>query len=511
MRRLLIVMVAALVVGALHGCLEDVEQVPLDLPDYIPIPTGLSATVYDQRVALSWNPSEGVERYRVYRRAGEGGDLLPVGETADTLYSDRDVINGQPYYYSVAAIEEGLAGTRSDEIRVVPSPYSLLINGGVGYTSSVTVSLALNAPPTTSVMKVSNDADLADAVWEGYSNSKAWNITDGDGVKNVYAMFRDGSGAESPVVGASITLDTYTAVTAVTITPAQAEYSPGSTVLFSMNVADDETGGTSWIRLEGYPENINLYDNGRGGDGTELDGVYEADFQFPTSLRGTNLVVVGNFIDRAGNEAAPFEADDRISFTDPPDPVVLLGADDSTTSSITMRWIASEEEHFRSYRIYRRTSPGVTDNPVFLVQELGNRQQTRYPDGELKEAQTYYYRVFVVNDLEETAGSNERAASTFDALPQPVVLDSLTSVGNNRVTLTWSMNGNTDFAEYRLYRDTAPGVTTSSLLVDTISDREVTFYDDTGIDLTSNDYYYRIYVFDSGGNNSRSNEVSTAD
>jgi fibronectin type 3 domain-containing protein len=512
MRRLLIVMAMVLAAGTFHSCFEDVEQAPLELPvDGIPVPTGLSATVYDQRVTLAWNPTAGAAGYRVYRRAGETDGLSRVAETTDTQYSDTGVMNGQTYYYSVSAVKGGVEGGRSDELRAVPSPYSLLINGGRAYTGSISVSLALNAPTTTSMMKISNAADLADAVWEGHSVSKEWEITEGDGAKTVYALFQDGSGAQSPVVSASITLDTYASVTAVTVVPSGAEHVPGSTVLFSLNVADDETGGTAWIRVEGYDDDISLYDNGKGGDGTAIDGVYEADFQFPASLRGTDLVVTGNFIDRVGNEAPAFEAADRISFTDPPEPVVLLGADDSTTSSITIRWIASEEEHFRSYRIYRRTLPGVTENPEFLVQELANRQQTRYPDGELKEARTYYYRIFVVNDLEETAGSNEIAASTFDAIPQPVVLDTLTSVDVNRVTLTWSPNLDTDFAEYRIYRDTAPGVTIASDHISTIGNREIAYYDDTGIDLASHDYYYRIYVFDIGGNSSRSNEVTTAE
>ena len=41
-------------------------------------------------------------------------------------------------------------------------------------------------------------------------------------------------------------------------------------------------------------------------------------------------------------------------------------------------------------------------------------------------------------------------------------------------------------------------------------DRERTYYDDTGLDLAGNNYYYRIYVYDAGGKNSRSNEVTTA-
>ena len=131
------------------------------------------------------------------------------------------------------------------------------------------------------------------------------------------------------------------------------------------------------------------------------------------------------------------------------------------------------------------------------------------PDGSLTEGSTYYYRLYVVNDLDECAGSNTLTAHTYDAIPEPVVLDELSAVGNDRVTLTWSENQNTDFEEYRIYRSTEPGVTESSYLVDTIDNREITFYDDSGLDLGSNTYYYRIFVVDKSRKISRSNEVSS--
>ena len=55
----------------------------------------------------------------------------------------------------------------------------------------------------------------------------------------------------------------------------------------------------------------------------------------------------------------------------------------------------------------------------------------------------------------------------------------------------------------------APGVTESSNLVTTITSRETTWFDDTGLDTGTNLYYYRVMVYDRGGQSSRSNEVST--
>ena len=167
-------------------------------------------------------------------------------------------------------------------------------------------------------------------------------------------------------------------------------------------------------------------------------------------------------------------------------------------------------DSFSYYRIYRDTRTGVTDDPSLFVQSLDLRSQTTYADTELDQGVTYFYRIFVVNDLGESAGSNEIAASTYDAIPVPVTLSDPSAVGTDRLTLDWTMNSDSDFSEYRIFRATSPGVTASSYLVTVITDREITWFDDTGIDNGSNSYYYRILVFDLGGNSSRSNEVTTA-
>jgi fibronectin type 3 domain-containing protein len=357
-------------------------------------------------------------------------------------------------------------------------------------------------------MMVANESGFG-GVWETYRFSREWSIPEGDGAKTVYARFRDANGSESPSVSDAIELDTYAAIDDISLSPQPYVYEPGATVHIGMSVAGNEPSGEARIAIEGYAAEIRLTDDGRGGDPTASDGVYELDFTFPSDARGTDLAVVGSFTDRAGNDAQPFEAAFTVDFTDIPDPVQLVGVQDSTTDGITIRWTASNDEHFSRYAVYRDTEPGVDEDPLLLVEELFDRGRTVFPDGGLTEGETYYYRIFVVNDLEESSGSNELAASTADRYPDPVLLDTLSSIGSDRVTLTWSENPNTDFDEYRIYRSISPGVDLTATLVATINERQRTFYDDTGLDMGSFTYYYRVYVFDRSGKYTRSNEVTT--
>jgi len=498
--------------GIQAGCFESVTEAPLELAESdIAPPQGLNARVADGTVTIDWRPVEGARRYRVYRSVDGTDRIERVAETSDTAYVDTDVQNGRLYFYAVSSVStKNLEGARSVEIAASPAIYAIVINGGTVVTGSRAVTLTLTAPETTAYMRISSDEAVSSAEWESYMRTRTWPLDEPDGAKILYAQFMDGSGAFSPVVSSSIVLDRYAMIESIGISPVPRLYQPGATAHFRMRVEGDEGGGKASASFENYGGSVDLYDNGHGGDAAVGDGVYEADFVFPESIRGIDLAVTGSFVDVAGNEAPPFECPDKISFTDPPSAVQLIGASDSSLASITIRWTASTDAYFQSYRIYRSTSPGVTESASQFVRELFNVAQTSYPDGSLKEGTRYYYRIFVANDLNEAAGSNEISANTFDAVPNPVVLDEPSSVGTNRLTLTWSVNGATDFREYRVYRSMQPGVTTASTLVATIADREKTYYDDTGLDLVGNNYYYRTYVYDAGGKNSRSNEVTTA-
>jgi fibronectin type 3 domain-containing protein len=509
-----VLLVLIFFLSAVSGCLNDIEKVPLDIPDEdIEAPQRIEIVVNDGEIALSWGVVVNAASYKVYRSRFAEEEV--IAETQDTFYVDNNIINGNEYYYSVASVgNSGLEGDKTDWVLAVPSIYSLSINNGVPYTNSVNVNILLTAPESTRFMKISNDSTFSEENWESFRTSRNWELEQIDGEKHIYAVFQDANGNQSSPVRTFIILDTYSGITNISITPDISFYGIGEMIHFVMHVEGDEAGGEASILIEGYTEIVKLYDNQMSGDNLALDGVYERDFYPPVNLRGIDLLVHGRFTDRAGNMAPDFESEEKISFQDPPLPIQLLGVSDSTTTSITLKWVASVDENFEFYRVYRDTDSHNSvdfENALFIVDELSNQAQTSYQDNNLMEGEKYYYRVYVINDLDESAGSNEISGYTYDAFPEPVVLDTLSSVGIDRVTLTWSQNQDSDFLEYRIYRSISPGVTSSqSDLVTTISQRETRWYDDLGLDLITENCYYRVYVYDMGNRFSRSNEVTTA-
>jgi fibronectin type 3 domain-containing protein len=97
------------------------EAMATTLPAPPPAPTGLSATVGNRIVHLTWNESEGATSYEVFRSTTSGGpyNRLIYG-LGNTTYDDTTVANGVTYYYVVQAANSGGAGESSEEITVVP-------------------------------------------------------------------------------------------------------------------------------------------------------------------------------------------------------------------------------------------------------------------------------------------------------------------------------------------------------------------------------------------------------
>jgi hypothetical protein len=91
----------------------------------------------------------------------------------------------------------------------VPPTGGVAINGGAAVTNVISVTLTLSAVDSgsgVSQMRFSNDASTWSA-WEPYVTTRTgWNLTSGDGLKTVYAQFRDGAGNASANYSDTITL-----------------------------------------------------------------------------------------------------------------------------------------------------------------------------------------------------------------------------------------------------------------------------------------------------------------
>jgi fibronectin type 3 domain-containing protein len=185
-----------------------------------------------------------------------------------------------------------------------------------------------------------------------------------------------------------------------------------------------------------------------------------------------------------------------------------------TGSSVTLSWSQSAESDFASYKIYRdnvapQTGKQAVNESDTLVATITDKFQTSFTDTGLNPTTTYYYKVYTYNTSGLSAWSNEVSATTLNVPPQSVTLNTPTGITEASLTLSWNQNSDSDFASYKVYRSTSPGVTTSSTLAATITNISTVTYQDTGL-LDNTTYYYKVFVFDQGGLSTGSNEVSAA-
>jgi len=98
-----------------------------------------------------------------------------------------------------------------------PTGTSIVIAGGAVTTSTTAVTLTLAATGATQMM-VANDAAFTGGAFETYATSKSWTLTTGNGVKTVYAKFRDAAGNVSVAVSDTITHSSGATVTTPVVT-----------------------------------------------------------------------------------------------------------------------------------------------------------------------------------------------------------------------------------------------------------------------------------------------------
>ncbi len=85
----------------------------------IPAPDSLSIKCSGNKIKLKWKKVSADEVFRIYRRSEHFNQLLPVGEVNQSEFTDKGIVSGQIYYYSVQSITEKGQSKFSKELSCV--------------------------------------------------------------------------------------------------------------------------------------------------------------------------------------------------------------------------------------------------------------------------------------------------------------------------------------------------------------------------------------------------------
>ena len=214
------------------------------------------------------------------------------------------------------------------------------------------------------------------------------------------------------------------------------------------------------------------------------------------------VIVADDFGATATSNVVSATTPDRL-----PTPVDLTTPSSVGETSVLLSWSVNEDLDFERYELRRAGTAGVSETSS-LIASVTDSDATIYLDTGLVENTEYFYRVFVVDRGGKRSGSGEVRILTANADPAAVVLAAPSEqlgAQTPSVTLSWGRSSAHDFERYRVFRDTAPGVSTASTAVRAILDPSILSF--TERDLEDNTrYYYRVFVEDDAGGSTGSNE-----
>ncbi|MEW6203079.1 MAG: fibronectin type III domain-containing protein [bacterium] len=191
----------------------------------------------------------------------------------------------------------------------------------------------------------------------------------------------------------------------------------------------------------------------------------------------------------------------------PPAAVTLSAPSGATTISLDLSWTQNADTDFASYKVYYSTSSGVSQSST-LAETITSYPATTSTVTGLSAGITYYFVVYVCDTGGLCTASNEVSGAT-DQFPAAVTLSTPTGATTTSLDLSWTQNTDTDFTSYKIYYDTSSGITESSQFTTTIISQSTTSTTLTGLSAGTT-YYFKVYVCDTGGLCTGSNEVSGA-
>ncbi len=147
-------------------------------------------------------------------------------ETLSIAYTDNE--DGTDTGSATLALKSvALSGDDTQSSPNYPQDPSISIDQGNEITTTQTVTLSLGVSGA-SEMLVSEDPTFANSVWEPYVSSKSFTLSEGDGVKTVYAKFANSGGFTSVVVSDTIELASDLLVIPPSEPPANEPVDPGT-------------------------------------------------------------------------------------------------------------------------------------------------------------------------------------------------------------------------------------------------------------------------------------------
>jgi len=198
----------------------------------------------------------------------------------------------------------------------------------------------------------------------------------------------------------------------------------------------------------------------------------------------------------------------------PPVAVVLHSPSETTitTDSIILRWTTNRDDDFAEYELHKGAVKGFFPAINTKIVSIPYQSVDDYSVKNLNPATTYFFKIRVYDTSGLYNDSNEIQVSTTiqNQAPNISILNTPNEITETSMNLSWSINTESDFRQYELYRSKTSGIVMSSdnliqiLTVQNVSSLKVDNL------MKNTRYYYKLRVVDSEKLFSDSNEVSAS-
>ena len=245
-------------------------------------PFNLSVAMVNNYAELQWSSidNESVVGYKIYRRRDDDDSFtnIHVLNSLDTTFVDSTLEAGYRFWYFVTAFDNSGRESTKTEVKAIAFDSSpiIFINNDEKYTSTRDVALTILSSNCTE-MKISNTPEFSDAVWENFSTSKGWRLSDNEGEKSVYVKLRDVDGQIIGTVHDEIYLDQTNPTARFSMDPQTGYVRDG--ISLDASASSDNMCDKSELKIRWDWQNDGEYDTGWNFDKDTLiiferEGVY---------------------------------------------------------------------------------------------------------------------------------------------------------------------------------------------------------------------------------------------
>lgn len=388
-------------------------------------PVGISSTVGDGQVALSWSAPTGANHYEIFSNGAS------VGTSTAASFIATGLTNGTSYSFTIVAYRDNSAGSAaSSAVTATPvanapaQPTSL-----VATPADSRVSLTWSAPVGATSFRIYRDgAALATTTSANYTDTTAVNAVS-------YSYYVVAYKSNSPASAAS------SAVTATPIATA-----PSRPTTFRATAGDGQVSLT-WTA----PSTATSYGIYRGGTliGTSTTAAY-TDTNATNGTTYTYYVVAYNLNSAPSTQSSSATATPTAVAPAAPAAVVASAGD----GQVILSWTASTNAD--AYKVYRNGTL-ITASSVTT---------TTYTDSGLTNGTTYTYYVVAFKQNSPASSASGSVTATPQAATAGTPTGLAAAAADGQVSLTW--NTSAGATSYQILRNSVQvGTSATASYVDT--------------------------------------------